>query len=185
MPTAHLLVFSMLIRSAKCLYGMDRHNSAPSSYFHVSKCIFILTDDLNMQTAYNLFNFFLRKNVVASTTRIKQNLCESAIAHKMFTKYSLNILHCIFLLSPSGVFHSWLLSFLQPDSAWHIQNNVHGDLEAEQLHLAVEQGLFDGQPHLMCSRTSVGANLTSEGTVTGRSDLDALLRFQPYSVGSN
>ena len=87
--------------------------------------------------------------------------------------------------SPSGVFHSWLLSFLQPGSAWHVQNNVHGNLEAEQLHLAVEHGLFDEQPHLMSSRTSGGANLTSEGTVTGRSDLDASSRFQPYSVRSS
>lgn len=62
---------------------------------------------------------------------------------------------------------------------------MQGNLEAEQLHLAVEHGLFDEQPHLMSSRTSGGASLTSEGTVIGRSDLDASSRVQPYFVGSS
>lgn len=74
---------------------------------------------------------------------------------------------------------------LQPSSAWQVQNNVQGSLEAEQLHLAVEQELLDAQPQLISSRTSGGAILISEGTVTGRSDLDASSRVQPYSVGSS
>ncbi len=60
---------------------------------------------------------------------------------------------------------------------------MQGSLEAEQLHLAVEHGLLDEHTHQTSSRSSGGAILTSEGTITGISDFVALSCVQPYSVG--
>lgn len=58
-------------------------------------------------------------------------------------------------------------------------------LAAEQLHLMVEQGLFEEHPHRIICKTSRGAGETCGGNGIGTNMLQVRSREHPYRDGSN
>ena len=70
-------------------------------------------------------------------------------------------LHCIIIVLSS--FRLSVSLIPAHDSSWQVQNNVQGNLEAEQLHLALVHTVIDKQPHSMSLKYLGGVNIDLKG----------------------